>query len=87
MFDEAIGQRLATLKAEHAQALYRYYTLTRERDQVVEGLIRMEAGLFELQKAQSDWRAEKMIGDAKAAADEPKAKKQKKKQKKKAKKK
>jgi len=72
MFDEAIAQRFAGLKAEHSQALYRYYVLTRQLERLVEDLVRMEAGLAEVERAQKDWRAEKAIGEA--ATDKEKTK-------------
>lgn len=59
MFDEKLSAQFERLKAEHAGALYRHYTLLREVDKVKEDLIRMEAGLAELSRVQQEWEAHK----------------------------
>jgi len=70
MFDEAIAQRFAGLKAEHSQALYRYYTLTRQLERLVEDLVRMEAGLAEIERVQKEWETQKAIDEAAATEGE-----------------
>lgn len=70
MFDEAIAQRFARQKAEHSQALYRYYALTRQLEKLIEDLVRMEAGLAELERVQKDWVAQKAIDEAAATEGE-----------------
>lgn len=70
MFDEAIARRFAGLKAEHSQALYSYYVLTRQLERLVEDLIRMEAGLAEIERVQKDWVAQKAIDEAAATEGE-----------------
>lgn len=66
MFDEKLTAQFERLKAEHAGALYRYYTMLRELDKVKEDLERMEAGLAELERVRKEWQAQKAIDQAKA---------------------
>ena len=66
MFDQKLGEQFARLKAEHAGALYRHYTLLRELDKVKEDLVRMEAGLAELERVKREWEAQKAIDEAAA---------------------
>jgi hypothetical protein len=73
MFDEAIARRFDGLKAEYSQALYRYYVLLRELEKLKEDLLRMEAGLAEVERVKKDWEAQKAIDEA-AAEDKEKTK-------------
>jgi len=66
MFDEKLGERTARIMAEHGRALYRYYTLLRELEKLEEDLLRMEAGLAELERVTKDWEAQKAIDEAEA---------------------
>lgn len=66
MFDEQLSQRFAGLKVELDQALYRYYLLTRQRKRLIEDIVRIEAGLAEVERVQKDWEAQKAIDEAQA---------------------
>ena len=60
MFDEKLSAQFERLRAEHAGALYRHYTLTREVEKVKEDLTRMEASLHELERVRKEWEASKV---------------------------
>ena len=66
MFDEKLTAQFERLKAEHVGALYRYYKLLRELDKLEEDLLRMEAGLAELERTRKEWDTQKAIDEAEA---------------------
>ena len=70
MFDEQLSQRFAGLQAELNRALYRHYTLLRELEQLDENLLRMEAGIAEVERIQKEWETQKAIDEAAATEGE-----------------
>ena len=66
MFDEKLTAQFERLKAEHSGRLYRHYTLLRELEKLDEDLIRMEAGLAELERVRKEWDTQKAIDEAAA---------------------
>ena len=66
MFDDKLSAQFERLKAEHAGALYRYYTLLRQLEKLEEDLVRMESGLAELERVNKEWETQKAIDEAQA---------------------
>ena len=66
MFEDNLTAQFERLRSEHAGALYRHFTLLRELDKVREDLLRMEAGLAELERVRREWWAQKAIDEAQA---------------------
>jgi len=66
MFEDKLTAQFGRLKAELDGALYRRYALQRELDRLEEDILRMEAGLAELEHVRKDWEAHKAIEEAQA---------------------
>ena len=66
MFDEKLSAQFERLRAEHAGALYRYYTTLRQLEKLQEDLARMESGLAELERVKQEWDTHKAIEEAQA---------------------
>lgn len=77
MFDEKLAARSGRLLGELNRSLYQRYTLERQLEKLDEDLLRMEAGLAELDGLRRDVEAQKAIEEAQAKADAEDAKKKK----------
>ena len=79
MFEQKLATRFGRLQGELNRGLYQRYTLKRQLVKLEEDLLRMEAGLAELDGLRRDCEAQKVIEEAQAKADAEDAKKKRKK--------
>jgi len=69
MFGEKLAEQFAQRKAEFEAALYRRYVLGRQLDDLDKNILRMEAGLAELDQVKRNWEAQEAIEKAQADKD------------------